>query len=68
MKQFYFNSERTFYLQVRGESFNLFNQTQFTGIGTTLPSAGPLSSGATIGRPTSARLPREFQFGAKLYF
>jgi hypothetical protein len=68
MKQFYFNSERTFYLQVRGESFNLFNQTQFTGIGTTLPTAGPLSSGATIGRPTSARLPREFQFGAKLYF
>lgn len=68
MKQFYFNKERTFYLQIRGESFNLFNNTQFTGIGTTLPSAGPLSSGATIGRPTGARLPREFQFGAKLYF
>ena len=68
MKQFYFNTERTFYLQIRGEAFNLFNQTQFTGIGTTLPTAGPLSSGATIGRPTSARLPREFQFGAKLYF
>jgi hypothetical protein len=68
MKQFYFNTERTFYLQIRGEAFNLFNQTQFTGIGTTLPTAGPLSSGATIGRPTGARLPREFQFGAKLYF
>lgn len=68
MKQFYFNTERSFYLQLRAESFNLFNQTQFTGIGTTLPTAGPLSGGATIGRPTSARLPREFQFGAKLYF
>ena len=68
MKQFYFNTERSFYLQLRAESFNLFNQTQFTGIGTTLPTAGPLSSGATIGRPTATRLPREFQFGAKLYF
>ena len=68
MKQFYFNTERSFYLQLRAESFNLFNQTQFTGIGTTLPSAGPLSAGATIGRPTGTRLPREFQFGAKLYF
>ncbi len=68
MKQFYFNSERSFYLQLRAESFNLFNTTQFAGIGTTLPTAGPLSSGATIGRPTTTRLPREFQFGAKLYF
>jgi hypothetical protein len=67
MKQFYFNSERTFYLQIRGEAFNLFNQTQFTGINTTLPTAGPLSN-TTFGRPTSTRLPREFQFGAKLYF
>lgn len=67
MKQFYFNSERTTYLQLRAESFNLFNHTQFTGINTTLPTAGPLSN-ATFGRPTSTRLPREFQFGAKLYF
>jgi hypothetical protein len=67
MKQFYFNSERTIYLQLRAESFNLFNNTQFTGIGTTLPTAGPLSDNV-FGRPTSARLPREFQFGAKFYF
>ena len=67
MKQFYFNSERTVYLQLRAESFNLFNTTQFTVIGTTLPTAGPLSD-SVFGRPTSTRLPREFQFGAKLYF
>lgn len=67
MKQFYFNTERTVYLQLRAESFNLFNHTQFTGISTVLPSAGPLSN-TTFGRPTSTRLPREFQFGAKLYF
>lgn len=67
MKQFYFNKERNFYLQLRGEAFNLFNHTQFTGIGTTLPTAGPLSN-TTFGRPSTTRLPREFQFGAKLYF
>lgn len=67
MKQFYFNTERTVYLQLRAESFNLFNQTQFTGIGTTLPTAGPLSN-TVFGRPSGTRLPREFQFGAKFYF
>lgn len=67
MKQFYFNSERTRYIQLRVESFNLFNTTQFTGAGTTLPTAGPLSD-TVFGRPTGARLPREFQFGAKFYF
>lgn len=67
MKQFYFNSERTVYLQLRAESFNLFNTTQFTGTGTTLPTAGPLTD-SVFGRPTSTRLPREFQFGAKLIF
>ena len=67
MKQFYFNTERSVYLQIRAESFNLFNKTQFTGINTVLPTAGPLSN-TIFGRPTSTRLPREFQFGAKLYF
>lgn len=67
MKQFYFNTERTVYIQLRAESFNLFNHTQFTGINATLPTAGPLSN-STFGRPTGTRLPREFQFGAKLYF
>lgn len=70
MKQFYFNTERTVYLQLRAESFNLFNHTQFVmspGSATTLPTAGPLSNMA-FARPTGTRLPREFQFGIKLYF
>jgi len=69
-KQFYFNKERTAYLQLRAEAFNLFNQTQFVmapGNSTTLPVAGPLSN-VLFGRPTGTRPPREFQFGAKLYF
>lgn len=73
-KQFYFNKERTMYLQLRAESFNLFNKTQFLYPNTTtnpiagrLPTAGPLSNTA-FARPTGTRLPREFQFGAKFYF
>ncbi len=69
-KQFYFNKERTAYLQLRAESFNLFNTTQFVmaaGNATTLPTAGPLAN-SLVGRPTGTRLPREFQFGAKIYF
>lgn len=69
-KQFYFNSERTMYLQLRAESFNLFNTTQFlmaAGSATTLPTAGPLANNL-VARPTGTRLPREFQFGAKFYF
>lgn len=69
-KQFYFDSERKVYLQLRAEAFNLFNTTNFVmaaGAATTLPTAGPLSN-TTIARPTGARLPREFQFGAKFYF
>jgi hypothetical protein len=69
-KQFYFDSEHKRYLQLRAEAFNLFNQTQFivsTASSQVLPTAGPLSN-STFARPTAARLPREFQFGAKLYF
>ena len=69
-KQFYFNKERTTYLQIRAESFNLFNHTQFTvssAASHVLPTNGPLSN-TTFARPTGTRLPREFQFGAKLYF
>ena len=69
MKQFYFNSERTVYLQLRAESFNLFNNTQFTIISAARPTTGTnFLRDSSFGRPTSARLPREFQFGAKLYF
>ena len=60
-KNIYFNSEEGVRLQLRAEAFNVFNHTQFTGVGTVLGAS-------TFGRPTGARLPREFQFGAKLYF
>ncbi|MCA1612801.1 MAG: hypothetical protein LC800_01350, partial [Acidobacteria bacterium] len=60
-KNIYFTDERGFRMQLRAESYNVFNHTQFTGVGTTLGTS-------TFGRPTGARLPREFQFGAKLIF
>ncbi|HZH33045.1 MAG TPA: TonB-dependent receptor [Pyrinomonadaceae bacterium] len=63
-KNIYFNEDRGFRLQLRAEAFNVFNHTQFllaagnaTTVGTT-----------TFARPTGTRLPREFQFGAKLQF
>jgi hypothetical protein len=61
-KNIYFDAERNVRLQLRAESYNVFNHTQFTGVGTNMASPGAL------GRPTGARLPREFQFGAKLSF
>lgn len=61
-KNIYFDSEQRVKLQLRAEAFNVFNHTQFTGIGTTLTTT------STFGLPTGTRLPREFQFGAKLLF
>ncbi|HEY1948048.1 MAG TPA: carboxypeptidase regulatory-like domain-containing protein [Bryobacteraceae bacterium] len=48
-------------LQFRAEFFNVFNHTQFAGIGTTF-GAG------TFGQVTSARDPRITQFGLRLTF
>jgi len=62
IKNFYFDSENIRSLQFRAEGFNIFNQTQFTGIGATFAMT------STLGRPTATRLPREFQFALKLYF
>ncbi|HWS85462.1 MAG TPA: carboxypeptidase regulatory-like domain-containing protein [Pyrinomonadaceae bacterium] len=67
-KNIYFNTEKKRYLQLRAESFNVFNHTQFTLIGTTYTTTLPDIKTGTLGRPTSTRLPREFQFGAKFYF
>lgn len=61
-KNIYFDSEQRVKLQLRAEAFNVFNHTQFTGAGTTLTTT------STFGLPTGARLPREFQFGAKILF
>jgi hypothetical protein len=67
IKNFYFNRDRDIRLQFRAEAFNLFNHTQFTSVGTVFDPSLALTA-TTFGRPTAARLPREFQFGLKLYF
>ncbi|HYK20487.1 MAG TPA: carboxypeptidase regulatory-like domain-containing protein [Pyrinomonadaceae bacterium] len=61
-KNIYFDNEQRTKLQLRVEAFNVFNHTQFTGAGTTLTTT------STFGLPTGTRLPREFQFGAKISF
>ena len=60
-KNIYFDSEQRYKLQLRAESYNVFNHTQFTGAGVQLGASN-------FGRPTGTRLPREFQFGAKIIF
>lgn len=62
-KNIYFDREQDVRLQLRAEAFNVLNHTQFTGAGVTLAVPSTL-----FGRPTGARLPREFQFGAKISF
>lgn len=71
VKNLYFNSERSRYLQLRAEGFNIFNHTQFTGVqgdGTTFPVTGNVLTQSTFARPSTTRPPREFQFAAKFYF
>ncbi len=63
IKNLYFDREQNIRLQLRAEAFNVLNHTQFTGAGVTLAVPSTV-----FGRPTGARLPREFQFGAKLNF
>jgi 3D (Asp-Asp-Asp) domain-containing protein len=53
-------SERA-HLELRAESYNTWNHTQFNGISGTIGSA-------TAGQETSAFDPRVFQLGAKLMF
>ncbi|HEX5709414.1 MAG TPA: TonB-dependent receptor [Pyrinomonadaceae bacterium] len=65
IKNFYFNRDKDVYLQFRAEGFNIFNHTQFLMNDT---NSFSLSVPGSLGRPTSTRLPREFQFGLKLYF
>jgi hypothetical protein len=60
-RYFYFNRDKNRYLQLRVESFNVFNTTQFLGINNQIGSI-------TSGLPGSTRTPREFQFAAKLNF
>jgi len=76
IKNFYWNTEKARYFQLRFESFNVFNHTQFfleSANGNVLGSSPCVPGGiavctSTTGRPGSTRNPREFQFGLKLYF
>ncbi|HKE56247.1 MAG TPA: TonB-dependent receptor, partial [Pyrinomonadaceae bacterium] len=76
IKNFYWNRDKERYVQLRFESFNVFNHTQFfleSANGNVLGSSPCVPGGiavctSTTGRPGSTRNPREFQFGIKLYF
>lgn len=67
IKNFYFDKESRYRVQFRAEVFNVFNHTQFTSAGVTFNPALALNA-TTFGRPTAARLPREFQFALKFNF
>jgi hypothetical protein len=60
MKNFRFTESMS--LQLRAESFNVFNTTNFVSFGT-----NPTTT-STYGIVTSIRDPRTFQLGAKFYF
>ncbi|MFL6208792.1 MAG: carboxypeptidase regulatory-like domain-containing protein [Pyrinomonadaceae bacterium] len=60
-RSFNLNSEKGRTFQVFVEAINAFNHTQFTVIQNQLGLSN-------TGRPTGARLPREFQFAGKFYF
>lgn len=56
-----FNFTEDMRLQLRAESFNVFNWTNFNGVSVNVTAAN-------FGAVTSARDPRTFQFGAKFYW
>ena len=60
-KSFLISESRGSHFELRIESFNTFNHTQFNVIGATYPSS-------QFGKPTTAWDPRQLQFGAKLIF
>ncbi|MEO6588405.1 MAG: carboxypeptidase regulatory-like domain-containing protein [Pyrinomonadaceae bacterium] len=64
-RYFYFNREKERYVQLRVESFNVFNHTQFLGANNQLGIGG--TSNPT-GTPGSTRNPRELQFAVKFSF
>lgn len=57
-----FKFTERFSLEFRGDLFNTFNHTNFTGVGNSVTNA------STVGVLTGARDPRDVQFGAKLMF
>jgi hypothetical protein len=68
-KSFVFNDERGSRLELRWETFNVWNHTQFNQVGNTISfKNGAPNPTTTFGQFTSAFDPRVMQLGAKLYF
>jgi hypothetical protein len=66
-KTFRFSESKT--LQFRWETFNTFNHTQFSTIGTTAQwSVAGLQTNGTFGKATAARDGRKMMFGLKFIF
>jgi hypothetical protein len=70
-KSFTFSESRGSRLEIRAESFNTFNHTQYNGIGTSFAS-GPYNPDPKLsgqfGTVTSTYNPRNIQLGVKLMF
>ena len=60
------NLSEKVHLQFRAEAFNIFNHTNFSTIGTTMPLPGATST--TFGTVTNTRDPRILQLAMKLSF
>ena len=58
-KQFHFTEQTG--LEVRLETFNTFNHTQFAGVDASITSS-------TFGAVTSANSPRNLELGMRLFF
>ena len=67
-KNFYFSGDRSRYIQMRMESDNVFNHTQFTNPGTTWNDATLTSAGSTFGYIGGTQSARQTQLAAKIYF
>jgi hypothetical protein len=68
-KTFQLGGSETRRLQFRVESFNAFNHTQYTGIGSTGSfSTANVNGTANFGQFSTAAPSRRFQVGLKLYF
>jgi hypothetical protein len=60
-KSFVFNESRGSRLEIRFETFNIWNHTQFNGVSSSFSSSN-------FGQVTSVQDPRNMQLGAKIYF
>ena len=68
-KSFLISESHNSRFELRMETFNTFNHTQFNGIGTGCSgSAGGACTGGNFGQPSSTWDPRTMQFGARLIF